>query len=246
MTWQPYRAFDQDYSRYTPSDQLVWATLYERQMKYLHGHASTAYLNALEHIGFQPQAIPRINDVSATLEKATGFRLTVVPEIQPNDIFMSHLANKTFTTTAWIRSIDSLDYISEPDMFHDVFGHTPLLSEASFAEFFHAFGLLGKKYLDHPEAIELLGRVYWFTVEFGLIAEAGDIKIYGAGLLSSHGESKHCLSTAVTHQPFDIAAIMARDYNNTVMQDHYFVLPHYDKLLESLPEIEKIIEMAIN
>jgi phenylalanine-4-hydroxylase len=246
MSWQPYRAFEQDYSRYTPQDQLVWSTLFERQIKYLYPHASQSYLDALEHVGFNPQAIPRIDDLSATLKAASGFQLTVVPEIQPNSLFMGHLANRTFTTTAWLRSIDSLDYISEPDMFHDVFGHTPLLSEKTFAHFFHEFGLLGKKYLNHPEAIDLLGRVYWFTIEFGLIQEAGQTKIYGAGLISSHGESKHCLTNAVIHQPFDIAAIMARDYNNTVMQDHYFVLPHFDKLLESLPEIEKIVQMAIN
>lgn len=246
MPWNPYRAFEQDYSKYTPSDQTVWATLFERQLKYLHQHASQSYLQALEVVGFTPHSIPHIDALSDKLRTITGFQLTVVPEIQPNANFMGHLANKTFTTTAWLRSIDSLDYISEPDMFHDVFGHTPLLSDPTFAEFFHAFGLMGKKYLHSPEAIELLGRVYWFTVEFGLIHEAGQTKIYGAGLISSHGEAKHCLSSAVTHQPFDIAAIMARDYNNTVMQNHYFVLPHYDKLLESLPEIEKIVQMAIN
>jgi phenylalanine-4-hydroxylase len=246
MTWQPYRAFDQDYSRYTPQDQLVWATLFERQIKYLHQYASQSYLHALEHVGFNPHAIPRIQELTDTLQKATGFQLTVVPEIQPNDVFMGHLANRTFTTTAWLRSIDSLDYISEPDMFHDVFGHTPLLTEKAFADFFHQFGLLGQKYLDHAKAIELLGRVYWFTIEFGLIREAGQTKIYGAGLISSHGESKHCLSASVVHQPFDIAAVMARDYNNTVMQNHYFVLPSFDKLLDSLTDIEKIVQMAIN
>jgi phenylalanine-4-hydroxylase len=246
MTWNPYRAFEQDYSKYTAQDQLVWATLFERQIKYLHGHACASYLNALEDVGFNPHAIPRISELSDTLQKATGFQLTVVPEIQPNEVFMASLAKRTFTTTAWLRSIDSLDYLSEPDMFHDVFGHTPLLAEKAFADFFHAFGLLGQKYLDHAKAIELLGRVYWFTVEFGLLQESGQTKIYGAGLISSHGESKHCLSHSVVHQPFDIAAIMGREYNNTVMQDHYFVLPHFDKLLESLPEMEKIVQMAIN
>jgi phenylalanine-4-hydroxylase len=246
MTWNPYRAFEQDYSKYTTQDQQVWATLYERQIRYLHNHASTSYLNALEHVGFSPHAIPNIPQLSSKLNQATGFQLTVVPEIQPNEIFMGYLSNKTFTTTAWLRSIDSLDYLSEPDMFHDVFGHTPLLSDKSFAHFFHEFGLLGKKYLEHPKAIELLGRVYWFTIEFGLIQEAGQTKIYGAGLISSHGESKHCLSASVVQQPFDIAAIMARDYNNTVMQNHYFVLPSFDKLLDSLTDIEKIVQLAIN
>jgi phenylalanine-4-hydroxylase len=246
MAWNPYRAFEQDYTKYTAQDQLVWATLFERQIKYLHNHACDSYLNALEHVGFHPHAIPRMHDLNELLQKTTGFQLKVVPEIQPNAVFMGHLANRTFTATAWLRSLESLDYISEPDMFHDVFGHAPLLAEQAFADFFHQFGLLGQKYIDHPTAIVLLGRVYWFTIEFGLLQESGQTKIYGAGLISSHGESKHCFSHSVVHQPFDIAAIMATEYNNTVMQNHYFVLPHFDKLLESLPEMEKIVQMAIN
>ncbi len=210
-------------------------------MEHLKTHACHEYLEAQKHVSFRRDRIPHFDELNEVLDDLTGFGLTVVPNIQPNEIFFPALAQKRFTATTWLRKMSELDYISEPDMFHDVFGHVPLLSHKVFADFFHQFGELGLKHLDNPEALIMLGRVYWFTVEFGLIEERGEIKIFGAGLISSHGESKHCLSDQVVRKPFNIEEIMHQDFNNSVMQDLYFVLPDFETLLHSLPQIEEVI-----
>lgn len=228
----------QNYEAYNDNDRGVWATLYNRQMNHLKDVACKEYLDAQSHIGFTPEQIPRFDSVNYVLKNRTGFSLRVVPNIMPNEIFFPCLAMKKFTATSWLRKMSELDYLSEPDMFHDVFGHAPLLSHPVFADFFHRFGLLGMKHIDNPEAIKKLGRVYWFTVEFGLIEEMGKTKIFGAGLISSFGESHHCLSSKVVHKPFDIREIMHTDFNNEVMQNLYFVLPSFDALLNSLDEVE--------
>lgn len=228
----------QNYNAYTAADKEVWSTLYNRQMNHLKDVACKEYLEAQKHIGFSADIIPRFDDLNDILLQETGFSLRVVPNIMPNEIFFPCLAQKKFTATSWLRKMSELDYLSEPDMFHDVFGHAPLLSHRVFAGFFHRFGELGLKHIDNPKAIEKLGRVYWFTVEFGLIQEQGKTKIFGAGLISSYGESQHCLSDKVVHKPFDIREIMHTDFNNSVMQDLYFVLPSFDTLLNSLATIE--------
>ncbi len=235
----------QEYDKYTSEDFLVWQTLYDRQMETLSAKACSAYLEAQKHVNFQRDKIPSLIELNTILGQVTGFGLTAVPNIQPNEIFFPCLAAKEFTATTWLRKMSELDYISEPDMFHDVFGHAPLLSHKVFANFFHKFGELGVKYIHNEKAVEMLGRVYWFTVEFGLIAEAGETKIFGAGLISSHGESYHCLSDKVVHKPFNIEEIMHQDFNNSVMQDLYFVLPSFDALLNSLGEVERILQKEI-
>jgi len=228
----------QNYEAYTSADREVWITLYNRQMKHLNDVACREYLEAQKHIGFEADVIPRFDELNDVLTRETGFSLRVVPNIMPNEIFFPCLAQKKFTATCWLRKMSELDYLSEPDMFHDVFGHAPLLSHPVFADFFHRFGLLGLKHIDNAAVIEKLSRVYWFTVEFGLIEENGQTKIFGAGLISSFGESHHCLSDRVVHKPFDIHEIMSTDFNNSVMQDLYFVLPSFDALLNSLDSIE--------
>ena len=236
----------QQYELYTDDDQLVWQTLYDRQMATLQKSACREYLEAQSHVNFRRDKIPRFDELNLLLGDRTGFGLTVVPNIQPNEIFLPCLAAKEFTATTWLRKMSQLDYLSEPDMFHDVFGHVPLLSHTVFADFFHRFGELGVKYIHNEKAVEMLGRVYWFTVEFGLITEKAETKIFGAGLISSHGESLHCLTDKVIHKPFNIAEIMHQDYNNTVMQDLYFVLPSFDALLNSLDEVERILQNEIH
>ncbi|MBL7942252.1 MAG: phenylalanine 4-monooxygenase, partial [Flavobacteriales bacterium] len=231
----------QDYRAYTPEDFAVWKTLYNRQIKLLSTTASRHYLDALKTVNFSADAIPNFNELNHILKETTGWSLVVVPNIQPNEIFFPCLAERKFTATTWLRRMDQLDYISEPDMFHDVFGHVPLLSHLVFADFFRQFGELGVKYIRHPQAIEMLGRVYWFTVEFGLMAEEGNTRIFGAGLISSHGESQHCLSDKVERRPFSVREIMFQSYNNSVMQQLYFELPSFETLLHSLGEVEEIL-----
>ena len=127
-------------------------------------------------------------------------------------------------------------------MFHDVFGHVPLLSHPTFCQFFEGFAAIGMQYLDQPELLDILGRMYWFTIEFGLIREAGDLKIYGAGIMSSYGESKFSLSDEPTHRAFNVKEILSTDYDNSRIQDLYFVIESYEQLFESLPVIERAME----
>ena len=236
----------QRYDEYTEEDHLVWQTLYDRQMKRLRPITSREYFEAQEAVHFRRDEIPRVEKLNELLGSTTGWGLTVVPNIQPNEIFFPSLSDKKFTATTWLRSMSQLDYISEPDMFHDVFGHVPLLSHPVFADFFRRFGELGERHLESPEAVEMLGRIYWFTVEFGLIREDNQTRIFGAGLISSHGESLHCMSNSVVHKPFDIEEIMHTSFDNSVMQDLYFVLPSFDALLNSLEEVENKLNQLLD
>ncbi len=234
----------QDYNAYTESDSLVWKTLYERQMKILDRSASEAYLKAVGKVGFSADRIPSFADLNALLRSNTGFQLQAVPHIVDNEVFFPLLAGRTFTATTWLRRMDQLDYLEEPDMFHDVFGHVPLLSNPTFCDFFCGLANIAMKHLDKPEVIILLGRMYWFTIEFGLIREQGEIKVYGAGIASSHGEIKHCLSDLPTRLPFDVEAILSKPFDNMRIQDTYFVIESFDQLFDSLPEIERLVAQA--
>jgi len=134
--------------------------------------------------------------------------------------------------------MSELDYLEEPDMFHDVFGHVPLLSHPTFCAFFKGLAEIAMKYIGDPKTTEMLGRMYWFTIEFGLIRENGALKIYGAGILSSHGETKFSLSDKPKHLPFDVATVLEQDYDNMKIQDKYFVIESFEQLFQSLDEIE--------
>lgn len=232
----------QDYSKYTAEDFTVWKTLFERQMEILPDLASTFYLNAIDTVNFRGDKIPDFREVNSILARESGWQLTVVPNIIPNEQFFPLLSNKTFSATTWLRKMSELDYLEEPDMFHDVFGHVPLLSNATFCAFFKGLADIGMKYIRNPKAIEMLGRMYWFTVEFGLIKEGGQLKIYGAGILSSHGETKYSLSKEPAHLEFDVARVLEHEYDNMVIQDTYFVIESFDQLFQSLDAIEKYIE----
>ena len=232
----------QHYDQYTPSDFEVWKTLFSRQMTQLPQMASAQYLECLDTVGFHADSIPNFERVNAILGEATGWSLHVVPSIIPNSEFFPLLAQKKFPATTWLRPMESLDYLEEPDMFHDVFGHVPLLSHPTFCEFFNGFAKIGMRYLDRPDLLDILGRLYWFTIEFGLIREAGKLRIYGAGIMSSYGESQFSLSEAPTHKPFDVQEILATDYDNSRIQDLYFVIDGYEQLFDSLGTIEAEME----
>lgn len=231
----------QIYSDYTPHDFLVWKTLFDRQMKILEPNVSMAYLDALKTIQFTDSKIPDFNEVAAILKPLTGWSLEVVPNISPTPIFFQFLSRKKFTATCWLRSMDQLDYLEEPDMFHDVFGHAPLLSNQSYVDFFKGMSDIALRYMDDPRKIELLGRLYWFTIEFGMIQENGRLKIYGAGIISSKGETMHCLSEQTTHLPFDVKTILDTPYRTDILQDKYFVIDSFDQLYHSLNDIDKAL-----
>jgi len=217
----------QEYDKYTDDDFKVWNLLYNRQMKNLPGAASKAFLRGVELFGFNPKAIPKFDDMNRVLKQTTGWALFVVPGLIAEEPFFRLLSNKQFPASTWFRKLKEVDYLEEPDMFHDTFGHVPLLTNKPFAEFLVEISRLGHKYVGNEFAIELVSRIYWFTVEFGLIKEEGQLKIYGAGILSSAGESKYCLSDEATHITYDVDTILNTPYRKDIFQDRYFVIDSY-------------------
>ncbi len=239
------RPSSQIYDHYTSEDFHVWKTLYERQTELLKDHASQAYLSALDVIGFRSERIPEFSEIEKALMPLTGWKLVTVPNISEQKEFFSYLSEKRFTATCWLRKMDELDYLEEPDMFHDVFGHVPLLSNKAYTDFFEAISHIALRYIDNPVAIELLGRIYWFTIEFGLIRENGILKIYGAGIISSFGEIKNCLDDKTIKYDFNVAQMLETDFRTDLMQDKYFVIDSYKQLYLSIPEIEQELKKRI-
>jgi phenylalanine-4-hydroxylase len=232
----------QQYENYTIEDKKVWKTLFERQMKNLETHASSHFLKALEEVRFHPDKIPDFRELDHLLGNKTGWAMEVVPNIIPQKDFFQTLDRQHFPATTWLRRMDQLDYLEEPDMFHDVFGHVPLLSNEAYTGFFKGMATLALKHLDNPKAIELLGRIYWFTIEFGLIQEKGKKKVYGAGIISSAGETLFALSDKPQHLPFDIRTVMRTGFRTDVFQEIYFVVDSFEALYESLDEMEQVLE----
>jgi phenylalanine-4-hydroxylase len=234
----------QEYDNYTDEDRKVWGILFNRQMEQLQGLADESYLKGIEDIGFSASTIPDFREVNVRLKSLTGWEIVVVPGIIDQVNFFTMLANKQFPSSTWLRSMEELDYLSEPDMFHDAFGHMPLLTNQTFCDFFHQICLIGIKYLNHPKIIEMLGRVYWFTVEFGLINAEGQLKIYGAGILSSIGETKFSLGDVPERVRFDIVEIMKTDFDNTKIQEKYFVIESFQQLLDAIVTMEEHLEQS--
>jgi phenylalanine-4-hydroxylase len=239
------RPTEQIYSNYTDHDFLVWKTLVERQMPLLQPVVSIEYLNALKTIKFNAEEIPNFIDIAETLKPLTGWSLQVVPNISPQKTFFEFLSQKKFTATCWLRTMEQLDYLEEPDMFHDVFAHVPLLSHTQYVHFFKGISDIALRHLDNLKAIELLGRIYWFTIEFGLIKENNEVKIYGAGIISSMGETKHCFSGNAKHLNFDVETIFNTPFRTDILQDTYFIIESFEQLFNSLDEINILLEKAI-
>ncbi len=224
---------EQPWSSYTREDHAVWATLFERQRALLPGRACPAFLEAQRMLGFAADAIPRFDTLSRGLRRATGWTLVGVEGLLPEAVFFEHLASRRFPVTWWIRRADQLDYIAEPDLFHDLFGHVPLLMNPVFADYMQAYGRGGLRAQRQfgAEALLNLTRLYWYTVEFGLIREAQGLRIYGAGIVSSKGESVYALdSPAPNRIGFDLERVMRTRYRIDSYQKTYFVINGFDEL----------------
>lgn len=239
------RPTQQIYSDYTALDFQVWKTLFNRQMKILNPVVSSEYLKALEAVQFSCDKIPDFNEIEQLLKPLTGWSIQVVPNISPQKEFFEFLSQMKFTSTCWLRTMEQLDYLEEPDMFHDVFAHVPLLSNHDYVNFFKGISDIALKYIDYPRAIELLGKIYWFTIEFGLIRENNELRIYGAGIISSMGETKHCLSKAAIHENFDIQRIFETQFRTDIIQERYFIVNSFEQLFDSLPEIENRLQKML-
>lgn len=234
----------QDYSDYTEEDHQVWQILYERQMKNLPGKVTEEYLKGIQIVGFQPDKVPNFEVVNQNLAKATGWAIYVVPGLIPTKDFFELMQGKKFCATTWLRKIHELDYLEEPDMFHDVFGHVPLLTNQPLCDFMETLSSLALQYIHNPAVIDAIGRLYWFTIEFGLIQEKEGLRIYGAGIVSSSGETDYSLfSPEPKRVPYNAKEILRTPYHKDHYQDKYFVINSFEQLHKSLKEVEE--ELAI-
>ena len=233
---------EQIYENYTPEDFAVWKKLFQRQMVNLNKYACGYYLDALDVIGFSADKIPDFTEVNTILMPLTGWRLIVAKELVPNEIFFSLLADRIFPATCWLRSMEELDYIEEPDMFHDVYGHIPLLTHPDYADFMASLGRIALRHIHEPDIINLLSRVYWYTIEFGMITEEGKSKAFGAGIMSSVSEIVHSIGNQSRKKSFDIHDMIHLPYRTDILQPVYFVIDSYEHLIRSSGEIEKALE----
>jgi phenylalanine-4-hydroxylase len=226
---------DQPWADYTDTDHRVWAQLFERQRAVLPGRASDEFLAALAAMEMTPDRIPKFDDLNPILRAATGWELIGVEGLLPELTFFEHLANRRFPVTWWIRKPDQMDYLSEPDLFHDLFGHVPLLMNPVFADYMEAYGRGGvKAHGIGEDALVNLTRLYWYTVEFGLIRQKDGLRIYGSGIVSSKGESIHCLeSDAPNRIGFDLQRVMRTRYRIDTYQKTYFVIDSFEQLMEA-------------
>lgn len=228
----------QNWSAFTREEHAVWDTLFERQIKLLPGRASKAYLHGLELLKLSDGGIPNFEELSERLMKLTGWQVVAVPGLVPDDVFFDHMANRRFVAGNFIRRPDQLDYLQEPDVFHDVFGHVPMLADPVFADYMEAYGRGGGRAMELG-ALKQLSRLYWYTVEFGLIEEAGDLRIYGSGIVSSFAESRFALeSDSPNRIGFDLKRVMRTEYRIDDFQQNYFVIPGFDALLKATIETD--------
>lgn len=225
----------QPWDSYSADDHATWGTLYTRQRELLVGRACAEFLQAQDAMGMSPQAIPRFDALNAVLQATTGWTLVGVEGLLPELDFFDHLANRRFPVTWWIRRPEQIDYIAEPDLFHDLFGHVPLLMNPLFADYMQAYGRGGvKAHAIGPDALQNLTRLYWYTVEFGLIDTPDGLRIYGAGIVSSKGESLYSLeSNAPNRIGFDLQRIMRTRYRIDTYQKTYFVIDSFEQLMQA-------------
>jgi phenylalanine-4-hydroxylase len=226
---------DQPWASYTRSDHETWTTLFERQKQLLVGRACDEFLENQQRFGMTPDAIPKFDDLNGVLKGTTGWQIIGVEGLLPELTFFDHLANRRFPVTWWIRKPEQIDYIAEPDLFHDLFGHVPLLLNPVFADYMQAYGCGGvKAHGLGAEALVNLTRLYWYTVEFGLIKQSNGLRIYGSGIVSSKGESIHCLESAAPNRiGFDMPRIMRTRYRIDTYQKTYFVIDSFQQLMDA-------------
>ena len=228
----------QNWAHYTPEDHAVWDTLFARQAKLLPGRASEAYLRGLDVLRLSKPGIPDFAELSERLMALTGWQVVAVPGLVPDDVFFEHMANRRFVAGNFIRRRDQLDYLQEPDVFHDVFGHVPMLADPRFADYLVAYGQGGLR-ANGMDALKYLARLYWYTVEFGLVAEPEGLRIYGAGIVSSFAESRFALEDASPNRiGFDLERVMRTEYRIDDFQQNYFVIPSFDALLRVTVETD--------
>lgn len=226
---------DQRFDAYSAADHETWSRLYRRQFELLSGRICDEYFAGLAALGITADGIPDFRQMNRTLEAATGWTVVAVPGLVPDRVFFTHLAQRRFPAGFWIRRPEEFDYIEEPDIFHDVFGHVPLLMNQSYADFVAAYGEAGLRYAD-PADLARLARLYWYSVEFGLIETGAGLRIFGAGIASSPGETVHALESDEPNRiAFDPVRVMRTLYKIDDFQQTYFVMSGFDAMPDLSP-----------
>jgi phenylalanine-4-hydroxylase len=226
---RPDYTVEQDYSRYTSAEQDLWKRLYARQSVLMPRYGCVEFCDVLATLNFGA-GIPHFDAINARLKPATGWTLVAVPGLLPDDVFFTHLANCRFPVSVWLRKPEEFDYIVEPDIFHDFFGHVPLLFNKFFADYLEAYGKGGVK-AKGLDALDYLARLYWYTVEFGLIRTSTGLRAYGAGILSSAGELPFSVASPQPNRiKFNLLRVMQSQYKIDTFQETYFVIDSFQEL----------------
>ena len=223
---------DQGWHRYTAQDHATWHTLFERQSRLLPGRACDAFVEGLRALPIAPDRIPHFDELNVELMRRTGWQIVAVPGLVPDEVFFEHLAHRRFPAGNFIRKPEQLDYLEEPDVFHDVFGHVPMLMHPALADYMQAYGEGGLR-AQRLGVLDKLARVYWHTVEFGLVQQPDGLRLYGAGIASSATETRFALEDASPHRlAFELERVLRTRYRIDDFQQGYFVLERLDDLLE--------------
>ncbi len=229
---RPDWTIDQGWANYTPAEHAVWKTLFERQTKLLPGRACDEFVEGMKNLPIGAEQIPNFLELSEVLMQRTGWQVVAVPGLVPDEVFFEHLANRRFPSGNFIRKPHELDYLEEPDVFHDVFGHVPMLMNPAIADYIQAYGVGGLR-AKKLGVLDKLARVYWYTVEFGLIQQKEGLRIYGAGIASSRTESVFSLDDPSPNRiGFDLERVMRTHYRIDDFQESYFVIDSLAELLD--------------
>ncbi len=236
----------QHHDRYTSEDFEVWKILFDRQAENLQDKATPRYLECLEEMKdvLHGDKVPDFRELDEVLKAKTGWTIEVVPGLIPVGDFFELLSRKRFCSSTWLRQKSQLDYLEEPDMFHDIFGHIPFFMDEDYANFVQQIGRLGVAFSKHPTLITQLERFYWFTIEFGLMQQNG-LKIYGAGIISSFGESNHIYTDAMTIEPFELDRILNMNFTKSEIQNRYFTINGLGDLYAMPAKLEKVFSETV-
>ena len=233
---KPY-LIQQDWAAYSPEQHAIWSELVGRRMPQLERHACAEYLDGFHQIGLRQDRLPRLAEVSQRLQPRTGWQSTPVSGFLPAGAFFEMLAARMFPTTTWIRSRDSMEYTPEPDIFHDVFGHVPMHAHPVFGNFLQHYGQVCAR-LTNEQDLERMGRLFWFTVEFGVIRQDGGVKVYGSGLISSHGECTHVIQGGPEIRDFRLDQVLDTVVDVAHMQPVLYAIESFEQIYEATKEAE--------
>ena len=232
---------EQIYSNYTEEDFAVWKRLYEKQMYNFQGKVVDEFNRGIAHLNFNADEIPNFEKINNKLLALTGWSIKTVPNLAEADLFFEQLSKRRFTSTCWLRSMEEFDYLEEPDMFHDVFAHIPMLCDEKYTDFFHKIGQLATSF-HNQEAVKMLQRLYWYTIEFGVLQTKDDLKIYGAGIISSVGEINNVYGGLAQIKPFNIQEVLHTPFEIDKVQPLYFYIESFDQLQKALDGIEILLK----